>query len=173
MSRHFSLLKSPKILIIGGLTAYLVYAVVTANPPGYCAAQKRVIPDEEFIQIAIKDISWRMDLDGSESSIKSYYENHPWCCAVLRGPTFPSWQHNFFEYPFDRYSEVTVQLIIEQNRKGTEYEGGSKYYEALSPYDLCGENKRKQGFEIGLSDKEYQIRVESYRNHSQGEKHGY
>ena len=42
------------------LAAFLGYKYVTADPPGYCAAQGRYISDEEFIKASEAMLAWGM-----------------------------------------------------------------------------------------------------------------
>ena len=81
---RFSILRYPKLLICGLLSACLMYAYVTANPPGYCEAQKRVIPDEEIcanlFDGAIK--KGYLQLGASEKTGHDYFMNHRSYCHI-------------------------------------------------------------------------------------------
>ena len=55
------------------------------HPPGYCFEERRVIPDEQFLEWALLSLKPRMKLDGSEVSIQTYLEKHPGCCEISRG----------------------------------------------------------------------------------------
>jgi hypothetical protein len=101
------------------LAAYLGYKYVTADPPGYCPEQKRVLSDEEFIYIAMRGTfeSGQMKLDALGTSVQAYYANHPKCCSVTKGDSsvFPS---GIFNYAFAQASityEMSAQEIIRMN----------------------------------------------------------
>lgn len=76
-----------KLIIVVGLLSIVLYLFLTADPPGYCSEQKRFLPDEEFIEIAVRDEfnTGRMSIDGSDDSIRSFHAKHPNCCVVSRG----------------------------------------------------------------------------------------
>jgi hypothetical protein len=60
----------------------LAFMYVTADPLGYCRAQQRYIPDEEFIKTTIALLEWDMNLpvtypDGTKKTSKdvsSFYK---------------------------------------------------------------------------------------------------
>lgn len=74
------------LLVLALLVAWFAYARVTADPPGYCATQQRVIPNEEFIVdfLDAKIKSGQLKLGPSESTGRDYLRNHPGCCHVDR-----------------------------------------------------------------------------------------
>lgn len=111
-----------------------------SSSPYYCAAQKRSLSDEEFIEIAIREQvnANRMDIDGSESSIRNFIKEHPTCCSIERNGEDPS-----FINKVTGFRAVDVQIVFpvkEDLRKtiGANYEG----HVVIRP---CGEVDREYG----------------------------
>lgn len=79
-----SFLKITALTSAAFLAAFLGYKYLTADPPGYCAEQKRVIPDEEifanYLDAKIK--GGQLKLAVTEMTGREYLANHPDCCHV-------------------------------------------------------------------------------------------
>lgn len=82
---------------IACLAVFLGYRYVTADPPGYCAAQDRYINDEEFIKTAEASLRWGMDEKlkmqarwVSENPGRPQTEHHGYANSTL--DSFKRWQ---------------------------------------------------------------------------------
>lgn len=108
------------------LAAFLGYKYMTADPPGYCPDQKRVLSDEEFIYIALRGPfeHGQLKLDVSDTTVQTYYANHPKCCTVTKGDS-SLFGRGIFGYGFAAVSityEMSAQEIIRRNEPtGTLY----------------------------------------------------
>lgn len=51
-------IKAARLFVVVCLAGFLGYKYVTADPPGYCAAQGRFISDEEFIRTSEALLAW-------------------------------------------------------------------------------------------------------------------
>jgi hypothetical protein len=117
----------------------LAYMYVTADPPGYCRAQQRYIPDEEFIKTSAALLYWDMNRtypDGTKRRDVMGYENldfdptNPNCCSVGREIS-PSIFDRFFGF-----QEVEVRLNPKTSTRPVKVMGDG-YIE--NKYSICGE----------------------------------
>lgn len=107
------------------------FVYVTADPPGYCAAQQRYIPDEEFIQASATLFEWDMNRtivyqDGRKKKRKDvHYENvskkldfdskSPNCCLIERENTNPIYTRLL------GWQEVSVRLNPETSTRPIQF----------------------------------------------------
>jgi hypothetical protein len=85
-----------------------IYLANKFTPDGYCLKQMRVLSNEDFIKLAVKQSlksspSLRPDIDESEAAIENFYSQHPDCCSVTRE------KENGF---FGDYLETSVVMKI-------------------------------------------------------------
>ena len=122
-----------KLTIVVGLLGMVLYLFITADPPGYCGEQKRFLSDAEFIEIAVRyEVNTkRMNIDGSDASIRMFHANYPNCCRVDRRD-----KRNIFNKMLIIYT-VVVQVIYEVNDREFK-ETKEKYYENNFLIDACG-----------------------------------
>ena len=121
--------KNPiKFTIVVSLLGMVLYLFLTADPPGYCSEQKRFLSDEEFIEIAVRDEIKKMNIDGSEESIRSFHAKHPDCCRVSRGGNKPMGVSA---------NDVIVRLVFEANERWSSATK-TKFYEDNLIIDPCG-----------------------------------
>lgn len=143
-----------KIIVLTGLvclTAFLGYRYVTADPPGYCSAQKRYITDAELIQSALQlregEIAHYGGMDAYEKDFISLNRHpeeagrdfdikDPNCCKVYRGKSAVKNECTIDDYP------LCVRLHFPPLKVGeffiTKY---YKYYEREGRrylFDNCG-----------------------------------
>lgn len=152
------------ILLISALalTSYLSYKYFTAEPAGYCSAQKRYIPDTEFIRTANALYAWEMNIDRKllpEGTIskkkdddKEKYQrwernrDQPGCCHVYRGGTQSTFNRMF------GLQEVDVTLY-------TDPENSERQLPFL--FDVCGKVLPAEfGYEPAMND----ITTSNYQN---------
>ena len=126
-------------IFLGLILIYLTF-ITFADPPGYCAAQKRYISDEEFIQIAIRENKTSMNIDGSEDSIRTFQEKNSDCCRVDRKQT-----QYFARFLSTTVNSVEVSLQFERNEKNIRVQGGDKYHESIVIVDECGKELEVYG----------------------------
>ncbi|MEQ1525304.1 MAG: hypothetical protein ABL911_00975 [Gallionella sp.] len=121
------------------LASGFAYMYVTADPPGYCRAQQRYIPDEEFIPISLaiwdRDIRehkprWDRDPKLFESQLKAYERGernrkHGGFIAIDRSDT-----HTVFRVLFD-YQQIRVVLNANSGDEQRSFF-----------YDVCGALKK-------------------------------
>jgi hypothetical protein len=102
--------------------------------PGYCADQHRYLSDQEFMQIAIRRQvnSNRMEIDGSDASIRSFLENNPNCCRVDRDPEWLSFIDRLFGF---YVVDVEVNFKVRKDRQMTI----GQFYEGHALIRSCGE----------------------------------
>lgn len=123
---------NPIKLLLVCLLGVILYLILSA-PPGYCSEQKRFLSDEEFIEIAVRDEfnTGRMNIDGSDASIRTFHAKHPNCCHVDRKAA-----RSFMDKLFGAHV-VVVQVIYEVNEKNFN-ETKEKYYEDNLVIGTCG-----------------------------------
>jgi hypothetical protein len=96
------------------------------HPPDYCYEEKRIVPDEQFLEWALLSLKPQMKLDGSEVSIQTYLAKHPGCCQIFRGGT------NLV--PKDQiYGLFAFEFNDEEFSRG-----GDRYYVKDIVWDACG-----------------------------------
>lgn len=98
------------------------------HPPDYCYEQKRVIPDEQFLEWALLGLKPRMKLDGSETSIHTYLAKHPGCCSIVRGGI-----KSFLVEKDQIYGSFAFEFNDEEFNWGKE-----RYYQKDIIWDACG-----------------------------------
>jgi len=128
------------LIALPGYGLYTVQRLLDENRPGYCAAQKRYIPDEEFIGTAVALYEWDLNRerqrhpDGKISKkrddpneLYDTWQNSRHrgdCCEVGRAKT-----ESFLNRLFG-WQEVEVTLHIDpENRWGSH---------KLFAFDICG-----------------------------------
>lgn len=128
------------IIALVSYGSYVIYGLITQHPPGYCAAQKRYISDEEFVRTAIAIYEWDMSRDrkhfpGGRISKKKddykdqyqkweHYRNQSECCSVYRGNT-----QSIFRRMFG-WQEVEVTLYLNPESRGDS--------QLTFSFDVCG-----------------------------------
>ena len=122
-------------VIASGVALYLGYLAATATPAGYCAAQRRFIPDEEFIRtaIALRERDWaaRGGREKFKYSGRDFDPKNPNCCRVIRTETF-----SIVNRMFD-WQEVSVEL---NNETSTSDIDGPNLNDRFF-FDVCGNLK--------------------------------
>lgn len=106
----------------------------------YCSAQKRVLTDEELIEIAVREqvAIGHIDIDGSEASIRDFHKEQPTCCSVTRNTEdqgFINWIVGF------RAVDVEVNFRVRTDRR----KAVGEYYEGHVIIRACGEVDRVYG----------------------------
>lgn len=139
-----------KTILLGlfGISLYVSYTFLTSDPPGYCGEQKRFLSDEEFIEIAVRDVhrSGRMKIDGADASIVSFHAQHPNCCRVYRETqSFIDGMLNTYVVEVVMYYEVNDKELKAQPKEGA-------YYESYTKIGACGRAYGSIGMRTG---KEY------------------
>lgn len=119
-------------ILLGLIFIYLAY-ITFADPPGYCATQKRYISDEEFIQIAVRENKTSMNIDGSEESIRTFHVKNPDCCTVNRRQTQYS-----SRFLLTAVNSVEVFFQYELSAAKVARYPANKYYDAWTTIDVCG-----------------------------------
>lgn len=132
-------------IILGLVSVYTAY-ITFADPPGYCSTQQRYIPDEEFIQIAIRREKTSMNIDGSEESIRTFHVKNPDCCTVNRRQT-----QYLSRFLLTAVNSVEVFFQYEMSEQKTAQYLGDKYYDAWVIIDVCG----KELDTYGISKEHY------------------
>ena len=82
MIEKSKLFKWMKILLICGaiISAWrFIYS-------GYCFDKGKYFADEDYIEAAIRNNLYDMEIDDSEEAIKNFYVKNPTCCSVSRTP---------------------------------------------------------------------------------------
>lgn len=143
------------------LAVFLGYKYVTADPPGYCAAQGRYISDEEFIKISEAGLAWGMKKKfewqmkwASENPGQPQTEQHGYVNSTLG--SFERWQadidanrkrpgfakvdrgetRTIFRWLFG-YQQLSVTLNANANSADT---SAQTYI-----FDVCGDALESQG----------------------------
>jgi len=114
---------------------YLGYKWVMADPAGYCAAQKRSLADEEFIELAVREEFRRqnMNIDGSEAAISGFHTKNPNCCRVLYRDEASLLDRMF------HLQRVMVHFVFERKPEDvSRYDKNDRYYESYVEFDTCG-----------------------------------
>ncbi|MEQ1588765.1 MAG: hypothetical protein ABL902_00230 [Gallionella sp.] len=142
MSQLSKLQKFIWTAIFSLLASGFAYMYVTADPPGYCRAQQRYIPDEEFIKTSISLLEWDMNrttVTYPEGIVKkkkdalNYYEaidfdpRKPNCCSVQRG------QPTILERKFG-VQKILLRLTPKVGGKRASYSDSLYHFK----YDVCG-----------------------------------
>lgn len=119
------------LVVISAIAIYPAYKLATLASPGFCDAQKRFFTDDEFIEIAIRDqLRYKkINIDGSETSIRGFRTKYPDCCAVQRRTDGSVLQK------LTDFQEVLVHLKYEIRREQIEI---NPYYEAYVVLGTCG-----------------------------------
>jgi len=126
------------------MAVYLGYKYVAVDPPGYCRAQQRYIPDDEFITMAVKlreeEIARYGGLDVYENKLKrdknnpnsagrDFDTNNSNCCRVYRGEKVE--RNCGWDYP------ICVKLNYRTSRESIDGgDIGRRYF-----FDGCGNIK--------------------------------
>lgn len=111
------ILKIIFLISIAFVATFFGYKAIVADPPGYCRAQQRYIPDDEYLKTAKALFEWDLNRDRKYPNgtlIKkkdhvSFYEyweltrNHSDCCNVDREET---------ESLFNRMFNLQEVLVI-------------------------------------------------------------
>ena len=76
-------------LIFAAIVWGSIYLAKKLNPDGYCLNRMRVLNNEDFIKLAVRQSikqspRWRPDIDDSEAAIESFHREHPGCCSVTK-----------------------------------------------------------------------------------------
>ena len=148
------------VILVISVILYCGYLYSIADPVGYCTAQKRYIPDQEFIRTAIALYEWDMNRDyknypnGTTSKKKNdtKYGYAIWeesrdkseCCSVFRKQ---STLNRIFQQ-----QEIEVTLVIDKKNKG----------DSQLPFlfDTCGKLlPHEYGFYVG---EEYGFTTRNY-----------
>ena len=106
------------------------------HPPDYCFEERRVIPDEQFLEWALLSLKPQMKLDGSEASIQTYLAKHPGCCGIIRGGS----KSNLVDK-----DQINGYFAFEFNDEEFS-RGKERYYEKDIVWDACGHVVRHSGF---------------------------
>jgi hypothetical protein len=128
------------------LAAFLGYKYVTAKLPGYCEAQKRVIPDEEifvnYLDAKIK--GGQLKLAATEMTGREYLANHPDCCWIDR--TFKAkFRHGGLIYAIFTKASGYVQVKYEMSDLDKKRHGGGTHYTAFLTVDSCSKTLEDMG----------------------------
>lgn len=122
-------------VIVSGVVLYLGYLAATATPAGYCTVQRRFIPAEEFVQVAIvlreQDWAARGGREKFKYSGRDFDPKNPNCCRVIRKETF-----SIINRMFD-WQEVAVEL---NNETSTSDIYGPNLNDRFF-FDVCGNLK--------------------------------
>lgn len=111
------------------------YVYITADPPGYCREQKRYISDEEFVELAVREAfkDQRINIDGSDDSIKGFRAKHQNCCLVNGREDATIFNRTF------HLQRVTVHFVFERKPEDiSKYDSNDKYYESYVVFNICG-----------------------------------
>lgn len=123
-----------KVIFIVGMTSlagFLGYKYITADPPGYCQAQGRYIPDDEFIRTVIplvqEDINFRKPQKGDSSFYSDWDGYVPdtddyACCRIERQDTYTAFNRMF------GFQRIYVRVLPPLGKFGT----------VLFTFDVCG-----------------------------------
>lgn len=118
-----------------GLAAFLLYLYVTADPPNYCAEQKRFFSDSEYLHKKLEGLmkSGKMKLGPSDTSVEAYLVNHPDCCGVERI------QRDFFATVINS-SPIRVSVSYEMSEEKFKRERSidETYYVDIQDMSSCG-----------------------------------
>lgn len=125
-----------KTILLGllGISLYASYTLLTSDPPGYCAEQKRFLSDEEFIEIAVRNEAsgGMMKINGSDASIVSFHAQHPDCCRVYRET------QSFIEKILNAYVVEVVMYYEVNEREFNTWPNEGEYYESYTEIGACG-----------------------------------
>lgn len=66
------------------VVAGMIYWGLIAEPANFCATRGKALSDKEFIELAVRDVSHNMRIDGSEEAIRGFHAKHPNCCRIRR-----------------------------------------------------------------------------------------
>ncbi|MFZ3001577.1 MAG: hypothetical protein WA071_14720 [Undibacterium umbellatum] len=113
-----SKLKKIACVAVIGLVSMVVYHDYFADPPGYCALEKRRFTDDELKEIAVKFEFDRgnLKIDEPNPEIKNFIANHPECCRVIRAGKKTIYQ-KVFESKFETMdTDFSVELAYESNQ---------------------------------------------------------
>lgn len=150
------------------LAAFLGYKYLTADPPGYCAAQGRYISDEEFIRATEALYAWWIEdrlkiqtrwaaenpgrpLSHSPGYANSSFESHKrWVASLEKNRNRPGFiqvvrddTHTIFRWLFG-YQQI--QIVMNANSG----DGQSPY-----TYDVCGNVLEGGGSAEGITTTNY------------------
>jgi hypothetical protein len=125
MCNHADFRQAKKRLLLLALaspylvSAYLIYAYTAAPPPGYCAIQKRVIPDQEICRNRFDSLikAGRLKLDQSEANGSDYLKHHPSYCSVGRDNTTGLRLGGIFDIFIDDTIVVSFQFDMTEQEK--------------------------------------------------------
>lgn len=128
------------VMILAAVGWYAANDLLTQNPPGFCAATKRYIADEEFFRTAIALFEWEASRDQKEmpggAIVKRKDYESDWyqkwersrsqtdCCQVFRGDT-----HSTFKRIFG-LQDIEVILYTDQENRGD--------HQFPFLFDVCG-----------------------------------
>lgn len=131
------------VVIIAAVVGwFLIDKRLEQNPPGFCVAQQRAIPDSEFVRTAVALYEWdmnrssrvypsgklirRRDDPGTGYDVwEKFGRSDPECCHVYRQDT-----KSVFARLFDS-QEIEVDIIPDQERRG---DGGVPF-----TFSVCGD----------------------------------
>ncbi len=122
------------------LAGFGFYLVISVEAAGYCGEKGRSLSDQEFMEIAVRSEipSGKMQIDESDSSIRSFHVIHPHCCRVNRTAS-----------PFlDRrlgINVVEVDMYYRVNDQTLKKQLGAEYYEEHFEISACGKVLRTYG----------------------------
>jgi hypothetical protein len=108
------------------------------DPPGYCAAQNRVLSDDELLRLAVLRELDQIDIDGSEGSISNFLSSNPNCCRVNRDPASRTLLDVLTR---NHYFEVELNFPVKADRQ----QRFGKYYHVYVSILPCGTVAGSQG----------------------------
>ena len=120
-------------------TGYLWYLSYS----GYCFKEGRYLADDELIQAALRASHFRINIDATDESLRTFHLTHPGCCIVTRtGPMASSWIDAAFGFYY-----VEVQLNYEVKPKWVQESvtGTYRFYSEYVRVSACGKTGRTYG----------------------------
>lgn len=144
-----TLLNFPRRLILWLLLGFFAYTYLTANPPGYCVAQQRVISDEE-ICVSLFDAKLKegmLQLSGSEITARAYFLNHPNHCFIDKSAMGRFRWYGLTDALFS--DTMHASLTYKMSEKARKYyrSGSHLLWNELTTLTPCGKVLRVSGIE--------------------------
>lgn len=157
-----NILKITALMGTACLAVFLGYTYVTADPPGYCSAQKRYISDDEFTRTVVVLVKADIKNSKPKKGDSSFYGNWDGYVPDFGDSTYFEVRREETHSIFNRmFGQQTVQVLITPpSNKKISYSAPSFYF------DVCGTLLES---DIGLpsSNAQYPITTSTV-----GENHG-